>query len=137
MRKNIFLLIGMILITGCATLQDLNKSSFAKKAETLGIIEADVQAVDRQSNTYYHDYQRTASQQYGLNEQMLQTQINAQMNKLNNIFCACVKKLGDKCQANPAGMNNTDKDLWVKGNGAAEAISLIQRSRVDPLACAS
>lgn len=137
MKKLIALTVLTIAFTGCASMQNMMKSNFAKKAETLGISAADVEAVDKQSSIYYGDYQRTASQKTGLNDQMLQTQVNAQMTKLTNIFCACVKKLSDKCQANPAGFSAADKDAWVKGNGAAEALSLIQKSQVDPLGCAS
>ncbi len=126
-----------VAFTGCASMQSMMKSSFAKKAETMGVSAADIEAVDRQSSVYYGDYQRTASQKVGVNDQMLQTQVNAQMTKLTNIFCACVKKLGDKCQTNPAGLSSSDKDAWVEGNGAAEALSLIQKSQVDPLSCAS
>lgn len=130
--RSILALVIASSITGCASLM---KSNFAKGAETKGISAADVELVDRQSMTYYGDYQRTASQKIGLNDQMLQTQVTAQMNKITNIFCTCVKKLGEKCQNNPDGLSASDKDLWVKGNGAAEALSLIQKSQVDPLSC--
>lgn len=118
--------------SGCASMM---KSNFAKKYEPMGVSAADIESVDRQSSIYYGDYQRTASQKVGLNDQMLQTQVTAQMNKLTNIFCACVKKLGDKCQAPPTNLSSTEKDVWVKGNGAAEALALIQKSQMDPLSC--
>ncbi|RYZ86425.1 MAG: hypothetical protein EOP04_13915 [Proteobacteria bacterium] len=137
MIKLLTLFVATLSFTACASMQNMMKSNFAKKAETLGIAATDVEAVDRQSQVYYGDYQRTASQKVGLNDQMLQTQVNAQMTKITNIFCGCVKKLGDKCQANPAGMSGTDKDMWVKGNGAAEALSLIQKSNVDAMSCPS
>lgn len=126
------MLLALSFLAGCAS---LTKSSFAKRAETQGISAADIEAVDRQSAIYYGDYQRTANQKIGVNAQMLQTQVTAQTTKMTGIFCACVKKLGDKCQGNPDGLAGSDKDVWVKGNGAAEALSLIQRSPVDALSC--
>lgn len=132
MLKFLVIVTAIVLFSGCAGLM---KSNFAKKYEPMGVAASDIEAVDRQSSVYYGDYQRTASQKYGLNDQMLQTQVNAQMTKITNIFCTCVKKLGEKCQAAPNGLSSADKEIWVKGNGAAEALSLIQKSQVDPLSC--
>ncbi|HRO68266.1 MAG TPA: hypothetical protein PL182_11925 [Pseudobdellovibrionaceae bacterium] len=132
MKTRFVMLLSLAFLAGCAS---LTKSSFAKRAEAQGISAADIEAVDKQSAVYYGDYQRTSNQKFGVNPQMLQTQITAQTTKITGIFCACVKKLGEKCQGNPAGLSGADKDVWVKGNGAAEALSLIQRSPVDALSC--
>lgn len=132
MKTKLVMLLALSFLAGCAS---LTQSSFAKKSAAQGVSAADIEAVDKQSAIYYGDYQRTANQKFGVNPQMLQTQITAQTTKITSIFCACVKKLGDKCQGNPEGLTGANKDVWVKGNGAAEALSLIQRSPVDALSC--
>lgn len=134
MKKQLLLILVGINFFSCA---GMLKSDFAKRSEESGISASDIEAVDKQSMIYYGDYQRTSSQTVGLNDQMLQTQVSAQMNKITNIFCTCVKKLADKCQSNPKGLTNSEKEIWIKGNGAAEALSLIQRSKADPLSCPS
>jgi hypothetical protein len=132
MIRFLFLTAIFISLSGCA---GMLKSSFAKKYEPLGVSTGDIESVDRQSTVYYGDYQRTASQKFGVNDQMLQTQVTAQMTKITNIFCTCVKKLGDKCQSAPNGLTGSDKEIWIKGNGAAEALTLIQKSQVDAASC--
>ncbi len=125
-------MICAILFSGCASMM---KSNFAKKAEAKGISQEDINLVDSQSVVFYGDYQRASAQGNRVNAQQLQTLVSAQMSKITNIYCTCVKKLGDKCQANGSGLAAVEKDMWVKGNGAAEALELIQRSPADPMAC--
>jgi hypothetical protein len=61
--------------------------------------------------------------------------------RIAKVFCACIKKLGDKCQRKPASLKGADRELWAKGNAAemilykAAASSMVPGPIViDPLA---
>ncbi len=43
-------------------------------------------------------------------------------NRVRNIFCNCIKKLGQKCQKKPDGLTGEDRVLWAKSNGAEWAL---------------
>ncbi len=47
---------------------------------------------------------------------------NAAQARVRTIFCACVKKLGSKCQQRPVTLVGDERVLWAKGNGAEMAL---------------
>jgi hypothetical protein len=41
-----------------------------------------------------------------------------QATTIQKIYCACYKKLADKCSKNSEGVSSEDRELWAKGNAA-------------------
>ena len=54
-----------------------------------------------------------------------------EQNRLRTVFCACVKKIGDKCREKPDGLTGADKTLWVKAN-AVDMAFVASHSAIDP-----
>jgi len=53
---------------------------------------------------------------------MVNTQNSQVEQQLRNVFCNCVKKLGDKCREKPDSLNEQEKQLWAKSNAAEMAL---------------
>ncbi len=62
--------------------------------------------------------------------------------RMTKIFCACYKKIGEKCRKSPDGLSPEDKALWVKANavdytavGTAMSWETNGMSKIDSVEC--
>lgn len=106
-------------------------------SDVRGYPEADVAAIKAKAQEYNRRlaWANTASNAFD------SSPIQSEQAKLRNVFCACAKKMGEKCRtAEGAGV---DRDLWIKANAvdlafgmqSAGITSQITFSEVDPHEC--
>lgn len=119
--------LAIAFLSGCV-------STMSKEMKARGYTDADIQQIESTGMQYYGDYNRAANSSMS-NPMQKMANTQAQVTKLNGIFCGCIKKLGDKCSQPANGLSAADKDMWIKGNAAATTIELIQRSKPEAMAC--
>lgn len=131
--KKIILLAMAIVLSSCAGQQ--LKSDWTQKR---GYSKADVDLIMAQYKQYSSAYINAEVSSNAFNS----TPKAQEENKLRRIFCACVKKLGDKCRQKPEGLSPEDKSLWVKANAVdmtmssqTTALDYGGPSLVDPAEC--
>lgn len=112
--KNLAILLafGSMLFAGCSNL------ALKKEWTQRGYTESDIQRIEPFQKNYSSLLgNSTSTQAFGSN-----VENNENQKRVRTIFCACVKKLGTKCQKKPDGLSGDDLELWSKGNGAEMAL---------------
>ncbi len=113
-----FLILGAIsataLMVGCAGQRV--KNEFTQKR---GYSAEDMKEIQAQRDDYAGVLAkgRVNSNAFNTTEK-----VNAE-NRIKSIFCACHKKLGDKCTQKVDGLSAEDHSLWVKSNAAEWALA--------------
>ena len=103
---------ALAILSGCA--------GQALKAEWTqrGYTDAEIAEV----GPYQKSYMEILSQGTVNSNQFNTTEkVNAE-NRVRTIFCACAKKLKEKCQKKPDGLTGEDRTLCAKANGAESAL---------------
>ena len=102
-------IIGLIAFAsgGCAT-NALNREWKSER----GYSDADIQRIQAEKADYYLAYQ--AARQESSSQNTLP--ISRVEDRFVKVFCACYKKLGDRCRQKPAGLSGGDLSLWAKAN---------------------
>lgn len=131
--RTLILILMAGMIAGCAGAS--LKSDWKDKR---GYSDQDINAIMDQ----YADYNKLmVSAQVSSNAFNSTPQVEAR-SRMRAIFCACAKKLGDKCREKPDGLPQADKTLWVKANavdmamiGNSMTFETSGMSVIDPTEC--
>lgn len=131
--KTIILILMAGMLAGCAGAS--LKSDWKNKR---GYSDEDINAIMNQ----YSDYNKLmigADVSSNAFNSAPQTEARSRMRA---IFCACIKKLGDKCREKPDGVAQADKTLWIKANavdmamiGNSTTFETSSISVIDPAEC--
>lgn len=105
--RTLLLLIIAALLAGCAGAQ--LKSDWKNKR---GYSDQDIDAIMAQYSEYSSDKARATVNSNAFNS----APYEEHRSRMKSIFCACAKKLGDKCREKPDGLSGKDKSLWIKAN---------------------
>lgn len=131
--KTIILIVVAGMLSGCAGAS--LKSDWKDKR---GYSDQDIDAIMNQ----YSDYNKLmVSAQVSSNAFNSTPQVEAR-SRMKAIFCACAKKLGDKCREKPDGLAQSEKTLWIKANavdmamiGNSTTFETSSMSVIDPTEC--
>jgi hypothetical protein len=119
------LLVG--LLAGCAT-------TYRKNMESRGYVPGEIDEVDKQQTEFYNEL---FYYQQGIGKHNT-AQAAATQTKITGIYCACVKKLGEKCQKSGQGLAAADHSVWVKGNAAEGALATMgSGNKPEPSLCSA
>lgn len=118
-RKSFGLLSVLIVLVGCASTSV--RSDWKQKR---GYSDEHFKEFSSHSDTYMRMIARGGVAGNAFNS----TEKVAAEGRVRNIFCACVKKLGDRCRQNPDGLAPADRELWAKSNGAEMALMGMARA---------
>ncbi len=117
MNRKYIVISGLILmnaITGCAVAKLGNEWKNER-----GYSDGDIDLIRRQFREYSSQMVAATQSSNAFNT----APVTETRNRLRNIFCACAKKLGDKCRQKPDGISPSDKTLWVKANAVDMAMT--------------
>jgi cell division protein FtsL len=120
----LFLLLSFALgAAGCATTR-------RQALESRGYAAGEVDEIEKQQTEYYNEL---FYYQQGIGKHNT-VQAAATQAKVTSAYCACAKKLGDKCRQRPEGLGAADRAIWVKGN-VAEGVLGAMDKKPDSAAC--
>jgi len=129
--KSLVPLALLVSLAGCAGPQ--LKTEWKEKR---GYKDSDIDAIMAQYKDYNSMKLRADQQSNALNSA---PSIEAN-NRLRNVFCSCVKKMGDSCRTKEGA--NIDRTLWVKANavdmtmvGMSMNFETNSMSKIDPSEC--
>jgi|GEM_PF-3167232 len=114
MKNLLSLIVISLILAGCASQQ------LQKEWQARGYTESDKALIMPHFDQYTR--QLAAAKTASGNVFMAASQNSGVEQNLQNVFCNCVKKLGDKCRKPSAEVGETDKQLWAKSNGAEMAL---------------
>jgi hypothetical protein len=131
--NKLLLLAGLLSLTSCAGAQ--LQSDWKEKR---GYSDADVQLIMDQ----YKEYNMMMSSAQVSSNAFNSTPIVEAKGRLKNVFCACVKKIGEKCRKKPESLTSDEKVLWVKANavdmayiGKSASFEVSQNPVIDTAEC--
>ncbi len=110
-------LVLALVMTACAGAK-LKKSW----KEERGYADADVSAIETQAEEYLKSLAQAEVSSNAFNN----APVVEYRGRMKSVFCACVKKLGEKCRQKNSGLQGTEKALWIKAN--AVDMAMVARS---------
>ena len=132
MKKEIILILLLSVLGACAGQQLQNEW------KTRGYEQADQDAITGQWKVYL---QEKIQAEYASNR-FNTGPIQAFDERLKKIFCACYKKMGEKCRQKPTALSAEDKVLWIKANavdytkvGQSMSWETTGMTQIDPVEC--
>lgn len=131
--KNLLLLILALSVTACAG-ASLKKDWKEKR----GYSDQDIDSIMNQ----YGEYNQMNAQASVASNAFNSAPVTEARARLRKIFCACTKKIGEKCREKPDGLAGPEKALWIKANAADMAFvgnsmsfETNAMSTIDPAEC--
>ena len=132
MKNGIGLIVLAVIMSACAGQQ--LKSEWTAR----GYSESDQTLINAQAKEYFRAKFSANQESNAFNS----APRHAFDERMKSIFCACTKKIGDKCRQKPDGLSAEEKSLWVKAN-AVDMTAVAQSmgfetnamSKIDPVEC--